>query len=130
MLLAVNQDWPLHQLDIKNAFLNGDLEEEAYMKIPSILETETNINEVCRLKKSLYGLKQFPQSWFDCFTKAIKRFGYSPCQSDHTLFVKHIAEGGIAIIIVYVDDINLIGDHDEEIGLSRVFSPMSLKLKT
>jgi hypothetical protein len=56
--LAANQDWPLHQLDIKNAFLNGDLEEEVYMEIPPGLETSSNVNRVCRLKKSLYGLKQ------------------------------------------------------------------------
>lgn len=58
--LAVNQDWPLHQLDVKNAFLNGDLEEEVYMTIPPGMETRSNNRLVCRLKKSLYGLKQSP----------------------------------------------------------------------
>ena len=47
------------------------------MEIPSDLKIETNINEVCRLKKSLYGIKQSPQAWFDHFTKAVKRFDYS-----------------------------------------------------
>ena len=56
LLFIVNSDWFLHQLDIKNVFLNGDL-EEVYMKIPSDLGTKTNINKVCKLKKSLYGLK-------------------------------------------------------------------------
>ncbi|RVX01050.1 Retrovirus-related Pol polyprotein from transposon TNT 1-94 [Vitis vinifera] len=59
--LAANLDWSLHQLDVKNAFLNGDLEEEVYMDIPAGLETTSNFNKVCRLRKSLYGLKQSPR---------------------------------------------------------------------
>ncbi|RVX17491.1 Retrovirus-related Pol polyprotein from transposon TNT 1-94 [Vitis vinifera] len=67
--LAANLDWSLHQLDVKNAFLNGDLEEEVYMDIPAGLETTSNFNKVCRLRKSLYGLKQSPRAWFERFTK-------------------------------------------------------------
>jgi len=65
--LAVNQDWPLYQLDVKNAFLNGDLEEEVYTIIPPGLENRSNRELVCKLKKSLYGLKQSPRAWFDRF---------------------------------------------------------------
>ena len=113
--LAANLDWPLHQLDVKNAFLNGNLEEEVYMDIPTGLKMTWNSNQVCRLRKSLYGLKQSPRAWFDRFTKAVKGYGFSQCQSDHTLFVKHSSEGKLAIIIVYVDDIILTGNHEEEI---------------
>ncbi|RVW73200.1 Retrovirus-related Pol polyprotein from transposon RE1 [Vitis vinifera] len=67
--LAANLDWSLHQLDVNNAFLNGDLEEEVYMDIPAGLETTSNFNKVCRLRKSLYGLKQSPRAWFERFTK-------------------------------------------------------------
>ena len=59
------------------------------MEIRLSLETRSNINQVCRLEKFLYGLKQSPRAWFDRFTKVVKRYGYSQCQSDHTLFVKH-----------------------------------------
>jgi len=76
--LVTNQDWPLHQLDIKNAFLNGDL-EEVYMEIPPGLETSSNYNKVCKLKKLLYELKQSPRAWFDKFTKIIVQNGYSQC---------------------------------------------------
>ncbi|RVW97919.1 Retrovirus-related Pol polyprotein from transposon TNT 1-94 [Vitis vinifera] len=71
--LAANLDWSLHQLDVKNAFLNGDLEEEVYMDIPAGLETTSNFNKVCRLRKSLYGLKQSPRAWFERFTKVIMK---------------------------------------------------------
>ncbi|RVX04712.1 Retrovirus-related Pol polyprotein from transposon RE2 [Vitis vinifera] len=71
--LAANLDWSLHQLDVKNAFLNGDLEEEVYMDIPAGLETTSNFNKVCRLRKSLYGLKQSPSAWFERFTKVIMK---------------------------------------------------------
>ncbi|RVW76743.1 Retrovirus-related Pol polyprotein from transposon TNT 1-94 [Vitis vinifera] len=98
--LAANLDWSLHQLDVKNAFLNGDLEEEVYMDIPAVFETTSNFNKVCRLRKSLYGLKQSPKAWFERFTKVVKGYGFVQCQSDHTLFVKHFPEGKLAIIII------------------------------
>ena len=60
--LAVNLDWPLQQLDIKNAFMNGDLEEEVYMTLPPGFNKKGEKNLVCRLKKSLYGLKQSPRA--------------------------------------------------------------------
>ena len=60
--IAVNMDWPLFQLDVKNMFLNGDLKEEVYMDIPPGFEDNTTSNKVCQLRKSLYGLKQSPRA--------------------------------------------------------------------
>ncbi|CAL5338710.1 unnamed protein product [Camellia sinensis] len=111
--LAANLDWPLQQLDIKNAFLNGELEEEVYMTLPPGFSKKGEENEVCKLKKSLYGLKQSPKAWFDRFTKVIKGEGYCQGQSDHTMFFKH-KNGKKTILIVYVDDIILTGDDIEE----------------
>ncbi|XP_059590838.1 retrovirus-related Pol polyprotein from transposon RE1 isoform X3 [Vitis vinifera] len=108
--LAVNQDWCLQQLDIKNAFLNGDLEEEVYMEIPPGFEESMAKNQVCKLQKSLYGLKQSPRAWFDRFTKAVLKLGYKQGQADHTLFVKKSHARKLAILIVYVDDIILSGN--------------------
>ncbi|RVW80146.1 Retrovirus-related Pol polyprotein from transposon TNT 1-94 [Vitis vinifera] len=127
--LAANLDWSLHQLDVKNAFLNGDLEEEVYMDIPAGLETTSNFNKVCRLRKSLYGLKQSPRAWFERFTKVVKGYGFVQCQSDHTLFMKHFPEGKLAIIIVYVDDIILTGDHEEKIDLLKKLLTKEFEIK-
>ena len=85
--LAANFDWNLHQFDVKNAFLHGDLEEEIYMACLSGFDTYTK--KVCRLKKAPYGLKQSPRVWFGRFTKAMFSMGYKQSQGNHTLFVKH-----------------------------------------
>ena len=75
--LAVNSNWPLHQLDVKNVFLNGDLEEEVFMSPPPGFEESFGVGKVCKLKKSLYGLKQSPRAWSERFGKVIKHYGYT-----------------------------------------------------
>ena len=102
--LAVNLDWPLQQLDIKNAFLNGELEEEVYMVQPPGFCKKGNEGKVCRLKKSLYGLKQSPKAWFDRFTKVLKEQSYQQGHSDHTLFYKLSEDLKKTILAVYVDE--------------------------
>lgn len=87
--VAVNLDWPLQQLDVKNAFLNGDLEDEVSMDLPLGFDEASKDGKICRLKKSLYSLKQSPQAWFDRFAKAIRQQDYKQAQADHTLFYKH-----------------------------------------
>jgi len=115
--LAANLDWPLHQLDIKNAFLNGDLEEEVYMDCPPGFEKKFG-SQVCKLKKSLYGLKQSPRAWFEKFTQFVKKQEYTQGQADHTLFTKSGQNGMITVLIVYVDDIILTGN--DEIEMERL----------
>ncbi|KAK5785187.1 hypothetical protein PVK06_039741 [Gossypium arboreum] len=114
--LAVNCDWKLHQLDIKNAFLNGKLEEEVYMQLPPGSKSIEGSNKVCKLNKYLYGLKQSPRAWFEKFTKVILQNGYKQSLADHTLFIKVTSTNKKAILIVYVDDIILTGDDEEEIS--------------
>ena len=99
--LAANLDWPLHQFDVKNAFLHGELTEEVYMDIPPGYNT-TQSGTVCRLRKALYGLKQSPRAWFRRFTMVIKNNGFKQCNSDHTLFLKH-RKGKVTTLIIYVD---------------------------
>jgi hypothetical protein len=70
--IVANLNWPLHQFDVKNAFLHGDLEEKVYMEIPPGLEDLSSAGKVCKLKKALYGLKQYPKAWFEWFSRAMQ----------------------------------------------------------
>jgi hypothetical protein len=103
---------------VRNAFLHGDVEEE-YMEILPRLEDSSSVGKVFKLKKVLYGLKQSPRAWFERFSRAMQRFGYKHSQADHTLFIKHSTQGKATALIVYVDDIVLIGNDDGEIQNSK-----------
>ena len=117
--LAANFGWDLQQFDVKNAFLHGDLEEEIYMEIPPGFGNDLDKNKVCRLKKALYGLKQSPRAWFGKFTKVMIAVGFKQSQGDHTLFFKHSKTGGVTILLVYVDDIIVTGDDEQEIEVLK-----------
>ncbi|KAE8683346.1 putative protein phosphatase 2C 12 [Hibiscus syriacus] len=91
------------------------LEEEVYMKLPPGLKSVEGNNKMCKLNKSLYGLKQSPRAWFERFTKVILKNGYKQSLADHTLFIKITSTNKKAILIVYVDDIILTRDDEEEI---------------
>ncbi|GMI70512.1 hypothetical protein HRI_000720500 [Hibiscus trionum] len=125
--IAVNLEWPLIQLDVKNAFLNGELNEEVYMDFPPGFEGSKG--QVCKLKKSLYGLKQSPRAWFNRFAKAMTSRLYIQGQADHTLFYKHTDNGKCCILIVYVDDIILTGDDSIEIERLKEFLSLEFQLK-
>ena len=127
---AANFDWPLYQLDVKNAFLHGDLHEEVYIEIPPGFATTQTKGNVLRLRKSLYGLKQSPRAWFDRFRRAMCGMGYRQCNGDHTLFYRH-SGNHITILAVYVDDIIITGDDTMEIdrikeSLSKEFEVKDL----
>ncbi|CAL9017436.1 unnamed protein product [Prunus brigantina] len=93
--LAANRDWPLLQFDVKNAFLHGDLKEEIYMDLPPGILVTSKEGVVCKLRKSLYGLKQSPRAWFGRFAASMKKFGYVQSNSDHSLFLKRHKETGM-----------------------------------
>ena len=112
--LAANLNWPLHQFDVKNAFLHGDLEKEVYMELPLGYTTSTKTKVVCKLQWALYGLKQSPRAWFGWFSLAMRKYRFKQNNSDHTLFIKHKV-GKVIVLIVYVDDMIIIGNDDEEI---------------
>lgn len=115
--LAASHSWPLHQLDVKNAFLDGDLLETIYMAPPPGFRAEEYSGKVCRLRKSLYGLKQSPRAWFGRFSLIIS-VGFVQCHLDHTCFIRRNFAGQCIVLLVYVDDIILTGD--DSIGIDQV----------
>jgi hypothetical protein len=116
MLLAIaaSQHWPLFQLDVNTAFLHGDLNEEVYMQPPPGLDLP-NPNMVCKLQRSLYGLKQASRQWNTKLTDTLIQSGYVQSKADYSLFTKHFSTG-FTMILVYVDDLVLGGTDMAEIN--------------
>lgn len=111
LLALVNlEGLALRQLDVKTAFLNGDLEEEVYMKQPEGYE-EGGPNLVCKLRKALYGLKQAPREWHKRLKTELEKIGFVPSEADPGLYIKQHEEG-IIFLLVYVDDILLASATD------------------
>jgi hypothetical protein len=104
--LAAIHNWPVHQLDVKNAFLHGDLAERVYCHQPAGFVDAAHPNHVCLLVKSLYGLKQAPRAWFQRLGSHLQGIEFTASGSDSSLFI--YAHGGqLAYLLVYVDDIIL-----------------------
>ena len=95
-------------MDVKNAFLNGNLSEEVYMQPPPGLSVESN--KVCHLRRAFYGLKQAPRAWFAKFSSTISRLGYMASHYDSALFLRRTDKGTI-LLLLYVDDIIITGDN-------------------
>jgi len=89
------------------------------MEAPPGFMENSNPREVCRLKKSLYGLKQSPRAWFGRFTLAMKKYGFKQSNSDHTLFLKR-RNGLVTCLIIYVDDMIITGNDEEEMTRLKV----------
>ena len=104
MALAATKEWGMYQLDMNNAFLHGELDEEVYMQMPKGIPNPEN--KVCRLKKSLYGLKQGSRQWFTKLKDTLLSLGYVQSKNDYSLFLNKTSTN-ITIIAVYVDDILL-----------------------
>ena len=104
--LAVSLNWPLRQLDVKNAFLHGTLKEEVYMVQPQGYIDPSHPSHVCKLLKSIYGLKQAPRAWFESFTSQLLHLGFLASNADSSLFVFK-NKTVIAYLLLYVDDIVL-----------------------
>ena len=107
--MAAMCSWPLYHLDIKNAFLHGDLAEEVYMKQPLGFVTQGESGLVCRLRHSLYGLKQFPRAWFGLFSSVVQEFGKLRSTTNNLVFYHHNSSGQRIYLDVYVDDIVITG---------------------
>jgi Reverse transcriptase (RNA-dependent DNA polymerase) len=97
------EDLELHQLDIKTAFLNGDLEEEIYMRQPP-LYGQGGPRTVCKLLRSLYGLRQAPRAWHTRLKSALEELGFVASEADAALFILKL-DTGTVYLLVYVDDL-------------------------
>ncbi|KAE8683046.1 hypothetical protein F3Y22_tig00111220pilonHSYRG00128 [Hibiscus syriacus] len=121
----------LEQLDVKTAFLHGNLEEEIYMLQPEGFEEKEKKNLVCRLNKSLYDLKQVPRCWYKRFDSFIMCLGYNRLNADPCAYFKRSGDNNFVILLLYVYDMLVAGsnkDHIEELKaqLAREFEMKDL----
>lgn len=104
--LALSQDWPIHQLDVKNAFLHGTLEDTVYCVQPTGFVDSSRSGLVCRLNKSFYGLKQAPRAWHHRFASYLASIGFVETKSNISLYIYHRGYD-TAYLLLYMDDIVL-----------------------
>lgn len=122
MSAVVNEDLELEQMDVKTAFLHGDLDVELYMEQPEGFEVNAGKDQVCLLKKSLYGLKQSPRLWNKRFHKFMSDQGFQRSEYDSCVYVKAVDQGYIYLLL-YVDDMLLAAKEMSEINkLKEVLS--------
>jgi hypothetical protein len=129
LLLAVAsiKQWHLHQLDVNNAFLHGDLDEDVYMTVPDGV-TPAKPGQVCKLLKSLYGLKQVSRMWYEKLTSLLILEGYTQSTADYSLFTLTSAQDFTALL-VYVDDIILAGTSIVEFDRIKHILDSKFKIK-
>ena len=114
--IAVQLGLKLHQMDITAAFLNGDLKEDVYLSPPEGLEVNGSRGKVfCKLKKSLYGLRQSPRCWNSTLDAKLREMGFRQTPSDPCMYITS-SEGEPLILAVYVDDIILAGKSEKLIS--------------
>ena len=130
LAIAAYHDYEIWQMDVKTAFLNGFLEEEVYMSQPEGFISKNKPNQVCKLKRSIYGLKQASRSWNIRFDETIKSFDFIK-NVDEPCVYKKTSGSAIVFLVLYVDDILLIGNdipmlQSVKVWLSNQFSMKDL----
>jgi len=108
--IAASRGWKVYQLDVKSAFLHGEITEEVYVEQPKGYEVKGKENKVYRLKKALYGLKQAPRTWFSKIESYFVKEGFERSTSEHTLFTKKEGETSVLFVNLYVDDLIYTGN--------------------
>nr|KYP72463.1 Retrovirus-related Pol polyprotein from transposon TNT 1-94 [Cajanus cajan] len=116
-------------MDVKTAFLNGDLEEEIYMNQPEGFIEPGMENKVCKLVKSLYGLKQAPKQWHDKFDQVVSSYGFQFNNSDKCVYVKQFDDNSCVILCLYVDDILIFGSNLHVINDVKSFLSSNFEMK-
>jgi hypothetical protein len=106
MSLVAHYNLELHQMDVKTAFLNGDLLENVYMAQPKGFAVKEKEHMRCHLRKSIYGLNQASRQWYLKFDETIRNFDFKENEEDNCIFAK-FSNGKFIFLILYVDDILL-----------------------
>lgn len=118
LLAVVNErNLLIYQMDVKNAFLHSDLEEEVFMKVPDGVDEDGT--QVCKLNKTLYGLKQAPRPWNSTFDTFMKTLGMKNSEADRCLYIGEFRNAKIYLLL-YVDDIIIAGNNEKRIQKIKI----------
>jgi hypothetical protein len=128
LAIVASLDLELHQMDVKTAFLNGNLEEEIYMEQPVGFVAEGQEHKVCKLLRSIYGLKQSSRQWYIRFHQAIISFDFEMIDEDHCVYVKRSKEKFV-ILSLYVDDILLASNNKEYVQIIKEWLSSNFDMK-
>ena len=115
---AAQKDLHLAQMDVKSAYLHSDIEEEIYLEQPQGFVKKANSGRklVCKLNKSIYGLKQAAKNWYEALTSLLLKKGFKRSRNDYCLFVKKEEDGTFSYVLVWVDDIIVAGETEEAVN--------------
>ena len=108
--LAAQNSWHVFQLDVKSAFLHGELQEEVFIEQPPGYVKLGSEHKVYKLKKDLYGLKQAPRAWYSHIDAYFLKEGFRKCPYEHTLYTKIGDDGKMLMVCLYVDDLIYTGN--------------------
>ena len=128
LAIVASLDLELHQMDVKTAFLNGNLEEEIYMEQLVGFVAEGQEHKVCKLLRSIYGLKQSSRQWYIRFHQAIISFDFEMIDEDHCVYVKRSKEKFV-ILSLYVDDILLASNNKEYVQIIKEWLSSNFDMK-
>jgi hypothetical protein len=128
MALVAHYDLELHQIDVKTAFLNGNLQEIVYMTQPKGFAVEVKEHMGCKLKKSLYVSKQVSRQWYIKFDEVIRSFGFSENKVDNCIYVK-LKEKDFTILVLYVDGILLASSDKNMLYETKSFLSSNFDMK-
>ena len=118
LAIAAMRNLEVHQMDVKTAFLNGDIDEEIYMEQPEGFVVPGQERKVCKLVKSIYGLKQAPMKWHEKFDQVVLPNGFKTNECDSCVYYKD-DENGYVMMTLYVDDLLIAGSNDKVIKSAK-----------
>lgn len=107
--VAAYEGWEIHQMDVKSAFLNGELQEEVYVTQPPGFETAGEEHKVLKLFKALYGLRQAPRAWNSKLDESLRKLQFRRCTFEHAVYLRDQADRRL-IVGTYVDDLIITGE--------------------